>query len=238
MLFSHRKFEHYASLYCAARNDLPEKRKDLYCAEMAKVLMTLRRYSEALESATIFHRSGPRMPKFARDLGRGLDLMGACQWMLGRKEEAAATWAQLCEGVLTEKYAYASDPVGGVGYGLLLWFAGVMGGREVSRVSACSYLANRWGRAQKLTANAFEIWPVPVARSVLGEISVAEMISAATRGPSFLIDEPREMSLADELARRNLSMAFLVAGADAWGRRQANEAQRFFCSGRRVGESG
>jgi tetratricopeptide (TPR) repeat protein len=227
-LFAEQQFEDYVSLYFDARESIPEKYQDLYHAEVTQALMALRRYGEALDAATKFHQSGERTPKFARDLGRGLDLMGACQWMLGRKDEAIATWAQLCEGVMNGNYEYAKDVAGGIGYGLLLWFGAVMTDDERSKAKAESYLENRWRRVQTLTPNAFEIWPVPAARGVLGEIQVAEMIGAATRNPSFLIDEPREMKRSDATARRNLSAALLMAGADARHRGQDDEAHLFF----------
>lgn len=148
--------------------------------------------------------------------------------MLGRCGEAIVVWDQLCVGVRSGKYKYSNDAAGGIGYGLLLWFGAVVAGDEASQVRARAYLENRWRRLQKLTPNAGEIWPAPAARCVLVEITAQEMIAAATRNPSFLIDEPREMPPSDVGARCNLSTAFLVAGAEARRQGRSDEAHELF----------
>jgi len=226
LLFAGRRFQEYVSLYFKSSEDIPENYKDLYHAEVAQALMALRRYDEALEAAIRFHQSGERTPKFARDLGRGLDVMGACQWMLGRSSDAGATWAKLCEGVRTGKYAYANDATGGIGYGLLLWFGAVSATAKDAETQAHAYLEDRWERIQNLQAS--DIWPAPAARFALGEIGVSEMIAAATSNPGFLIDEPREVSSSNETARRNLSTAFLVAGTDMRRKGREEESREFF----------
>lgn len=222
-LKAHR-YQEYLEWYREVASAIPERNADLYLPTVAYALMALRRYDEALDVAAELHRSGERTPKFARDLGRGLDIMGACQWMLGRVGEAISTWQDLCDGIRSGKYKYARDPAGGVYAGLLLWF-GAAGARDGILAKARTYLENRLNRIAKLDAE--EVWPVPAARFLLGAGNASELIAAALRNPSFLIGE-RDIAPSEETGRWRLSQAYLVAGAHERHHGRESAAVEFF----------
>lgn len=223
-LRAHR-YQEYLERYREVASTIPDRNVDLYLPSVACALMALRRYDEALDVAIELHRSGERTPKFARDLGRGLDMMGACQWMLSRASEAISTWQNLCDGIHSGKYRYAKDPAGGVYAGLLLWF-GASGSRDdEALVKARTYLENRLQRIAKLDAD--EIWPVPAARFLLGAGNASELIAAALRNPSFLTSE-RDIAPSEGTGRLRLSQAYLVAGAHERHRGGESAAIEYF----------
>lgn len=207
-LRAHR-YQEYLDRYREVAGDISEQDADLYLPDMAFALMALRRYDDALVTARELHQTGERTPKFARDLGRGLDIMGACQWMLGRGAEAISTWQSLCVGIRSGKYQFAKDPAGGAYAGLLFWFGAVGANDEDLLTKARLYLENRVARLAKLDAE--EVWPVPVVRFVLGQAAEIDMMRAVLREPGFL--GGGEIAVSSEIGRQHLSVAYLVAGA-------------------------
>lgn len=218
MLESHR-YAAVVDCYRMASGRISQSEADLYLADVAYALMALRRFEEALEVCIELHRSGETSPKFARDLGRGLPEIGACEWMLEKRSGAIETWQDLCNGIRDGRYLYAKDPTGGIYAGLLVWFGATTAGAVDAELMASAYLGNRLDRIAKLEAH--EIWPVPVARFALGAISAEEMIGASLGIPKFL--GGGRMDASGPIGRRQLSLAYLAAGASA--RRSGNEGE-------------
>lgn len=222
---SHR-YDQYLVRYASAIEGLNENARLEHMGAWVPALLALGRYPEALNAAELFHRSGMQSPSCARDLGRGLIAIGACQWMLGRQLEATDTWRRSCEGLRSGKYSYATDAAGGVKDGVLLWFAACSMGDEASLVLARRYLEGRIAQIAKL--DALEVWPAPVARHLLSEISAEEMFSHA--GSSLCSSSVELIAAArgDLMIRRRACAALFAAGTRNRQLRRVTEAMDMF----------
>lgn len=100
--------------------------------------------------------------------------IGAIEWMLGRPREALATFRHTADGIVDGSITH-SDLAGGVGPGVLLWYAAVSVGDDETKRHAIEYLR---GRARRKVA---AYWPGPLARYALGEASEEDVLKAACR---------------------------------------------------------
>jgi hypothetical protein len=124
--------------------------------------------------------------------------VGTVLWLLGRREEAIATYKAAVDGILTGTIHYA-DLAGGVSQGLLLWYAGVTSADEKATQHALKYLRNRAKR------RAISSWPGPLALFVLGRKTQEEAL-LATSGFTQ-VDAAIHRAKTDLLRRRELVQA-------------------------------
>jgi hypothetical protein len=219
-----RDYGAYVFRYRAILNELPAAARPHHFNSIAYALIALGTYADALSCAQQYHETAHLAPKGGRDLARGLDIVGACLWMLGRRSEALETWKGLCAGILAGKYKYTSDVAGGLDYGLLYWYAAVSEQNSVEKNRATDYLRDRVGRVT--TLDATEVWPVAAARCALGELSTQQMIDSANARPSWLHVRQEAETETQELNRRmRLCTAYFVAGTAE--RQQGNEVRNF-----------
>jgi len=224
-LYDSEQMQTFVELFQEEASSLSPKVRDLYLVQVIWAQMTLRKFDEALTAAREFHESGTRTPKFARDLGRGLLEIGACHWMLNERSRAVEAWKKLCEGIEAGNFEYARDAVGGLTYGLMLWFAAIMCGDRSLRAYSLEFARAKVGALPEKAAH--EVWPVPAAHFVLEDITASELVEAAVTVPSFL-PGPRTMSKQDEKARHNLSLALLLMGADELARGVSSQSEPAF----------
>lgn len=104
--------------------------------------------------------------------------VGAAQWLGGREREAVATWWAVVADLVRGRYAY-SDGGGGIQAGLLLWFGAsrLRLGPEMAR--ATEWLRWRSRRPGKT------LWPLPLARFVLDEVTEEQVRLEATKSGSL-----------------------------------------------------
>ncbi len=123
-------------------------------------------YEEALEGFLYSNRRAKN--KIVGERQPYLMHVGTAQWLLGRREEAIATFRAGVDGILDGTIEYA-DLAGGARQGLLLWFAGIC----APDAEACSH-AIRY--MQKLAnEERIKCWPGPIAEYAINKISTKMM---------------------------------------------------------------
>jgi hypothetical protein len=133
-------------------------------------LRAVRAYKDALP---LFWRADederkelPGLPGFQADLS-------CLYWCLGDQAQAIKLMRGLAEGILNSSISYG-DLAGGVEQGLLLYYMGTTARDPEAAAFALKYLRNRAKRS------AIRLWPGPLARYYLGDISFEDVLSAAT----------------------------------------------------------
>ena len=143
--------------------------------------------------------------------------IGTILWLLGRREEAIATFRTAVDGVVNGSIRFA-DPAGGVSQGLLLWYAGVTACDDDARYQAGHYLWDRLNHRECWS------WPGPIAAYVMGKAQ-QEVLLAAPCGAS-------EIDAAMERAKHDLRRCRQVVQALFYMAVQS----RSECSEERCGE--
>jgi tetratricopeptide (TPR) repeat protein len=104
--------------------------------------------------------------------------IGAAQWLAGREDEAIATWRSVVEDLVRRRYSH-SDAGGGIQAGLLLWFGASRLGLGPEMAQALSWLRRRSRRP------GMTLWPLPLARFVLDEVTEEQVRLEATASGSL-----------------------------------------------------
>lgn len=154
-------------------------------------LMCLRQYEGAEQEIRLANQLGSQQPY--------LNKLGAAQWLLGKKDEAAHTWLSEVDGIFARKIAY-TDFSGGVGPVMLLWFAGTALARS-QLIERSVALARRLSKSSRIRS-----WPGPMAHFVLGKCKFVNVVE--TRFGFVEIDDLLEAAKNDRLYRRELCQAF------------------------------
>jgi tetratricopeptide (TPR) repeat protein len=169
---------------------------------LSSALMATGAYAEALP---LLHR----LDKFEReDLpghpGSKCDL--ACSyWCLDQWPTAMKLMRGLVEGILDRSIEFG-DLAGGVQQGLLLHYMGVTAKDREAVAFALSYL-------RKLaTKDSIEYWPGPLARYMLGEINLKEMLRAAVENSNDIVLAVPIEDEDDLLERRDTCVALFHDG--------------------------
>jgi hypothetical protein len=160
-------------------------------------LMCLRRYEEAEQEIRLANQLGSQEKNGASQ--PYLEKLGAAQWLLGKKDEAAQTWLSEVEGLFARKIMY-SDISGGVGPVMRLWFAGTALARSQLMERGVA-LARRLSKSSRIRS-----WPGPMAHFVLGKSKFINVVE--TRFGFVEIDHLLEGAKSDRLYRRELCQAF------------------------------
>jgi len=167
-------------------------------ADRADALLCVGRLSEALEGFAAANesfrksRSAPYLTK-----------MGTVQWLMGNRSAAKELYRSSVDGVRFGTIAYA-DAAGGVGQGLLLWYAGITTEDPNATEHALDYLT------LLAKESRIQIWPGPLAQIVLETKSFDEIL-----GHSFdanNLTEVTERAKRDILTTRELTQALFVLG--------------------------
>src|SRR5215470_8382876 len=134
-------------------------------ANRATALLCLGRLSEALEGFAaandIARQSGKSAPYLTN--------MGTVLWLMGHRSVAKELYRSAADGIRYGTIAYA-DAAGGVGQGLLLWYAGVTTKDQNATEHALDYLT-RLAKKSRI-----KLWPGPLAQFVLGRQSLKELL--------------------------------------------------------------
>ena len=205
-LLSSRDYDHYVRDYDRNSAQLRDDDLDLYQMGAIYALLALRRYENALALASEYHRNAERLPEHRSNPGRGLVEIGACEWMLGQGPQAIATWRRLCAGLLSGRFAFARDVLGGVESAILLWFAAIAATDSVAEDEARALLSKRFRHACKL--DAANLWPAPIAAFVLNGGDARGLLSKTSRRPKAL----RWIPFRREYERRRRCVALFVLG--------------------------
>jgi hypothetical protein len=124
-------------------------------------------------------------------------------WCLGDQTKAIKLMRELAEGILDRSINYG-DMAGGVEQGLLLYYMATTANDRDSASFALKYLQNRAKRS------AIRVWPGPLARYYLGEVSFEDVLAEAT-GQRDLADAT-SLAEKDLLSRRQLCEALFHDG--------------------------
>lgn len=203
LIWAHRYEEAIADL----RRELESNPENIAAVEgMAKALRAKGEYPEAL---CFFERLAihSKMDRVANLLAPGsaawqIDI-ATLHWLLEERSEAMRLMHGLAAGILDGSIKYA-DAAGGMSQGLLLYYMAVTENvaREVS--FALDYVNNRVKHALS------HVWPCPIARYHLGEITFQTVMEAVNRQPN-LAGSPNPANL--ELGRRRrLTLALFHDG--------------------------
>jgi len=185
-------------------------------ANRAIALLCLGRLPEALEgfaTANDIARQDRGAPKSAPYLSD----MGTILWLMGHRSVAKELYRSAADGIRYGTIAYA-DASGGVGEGLLLWYAGITTKDRNAAEHALDYLT-RLAKKSRIKS-----WPGPLAQFVLERQSFDEVLKGSFKTDNLL--EVVEQAKSDVLKRRELVQALFVFGTKCRQRRDKNGCRR------------
>jgi hypothetical protein len=175
----------------------------------ARDAMLAERYADALLQFEILHESfmsdeaghkiAPNRPGYRQD-------MACVHWLMGNRLTAIEMMRGLAEGILQKTIAYG-DLAGGLKQGLLLYYMATTLKLTSEQNYAIAYLRNRLKRKTHP-----EVWPVPVARFYLDELSFDGMWTAALdHGSGQLAGSPDDIAHKRAyMERRKLCVALFA----------------------------
>lgn len=177
-----------------------------YAANRVIALLCLRRLSEALEGISN-ENDVARQSRSSR-----LETMGTVLWLMGHRSVAKELYRSAVDGIRHGTIAYA-DIAGGVGQGLLLWYAGVTTKDRNATAHAVDYLTHLAKKSR------IKHWPGPLAQFVIERraqslLPHAQSFKELLR-ESFQTDnlpEITEQAKSDIGKRRELVQALFVLG--------------------------
>ena len=187
-------------------------------ANRAIALLCLGRLSEALEgfaTANDIARQDRGAPKSAPYLSA----MGTVLWLMGHRSVAKELYRSAADGIRYGTIGYA-DASGGVGEGLLLWYAGITTKDRNTTEHALDYLT-RLAKKSRIKS-----WPGPLAQFVLERQSFNEVLRDSFKTDNLL--ETAEQAKSDILKRRELVQALFVFGTRCRQRREKDGCRRAF----------
>jgi len=177
-------------------------------ANRATALLCLGRLSEALEG----FGAANDVARQSRESAPYLKNMGTVLWLMGHRSVAKELYRSSADGIRYGTIAYA-DAAGGVGQGLLLWYAGVTTEDPNATEHALDYLTLLAKKSR------IENWPGPLAQFVLEGKSFDEVLRHCFKANNLL--EVTEQAKSDILKRRDLTKALFVLGTQC--RKQGDE---------------
>jgi len=142
-----------------------------------------------------------------------LECMGTVLWLMGHRGVAKELYRSAVDAIRYGTTAFAKDIAGGVGQGLLLWYAGVTTKDRSATEYALGYLT-RLAKKSRI-----KYWPGPLARFVI-ERRAQSLLPDAQPFKELLRDsfktdnlqEIIEQAKSDILKRRELIQALFVLG--------------------------
>ena len=128
-----------------------------------------------------------------------LKALGITYWLEGDESKAAECWRIIVEALSLGRVSY-SDMAGGVGSGLLLWFAAV----RLSRPDLTDWCHTLFDKLSKRKwMGGINSWPGPVGKLFLGRIDESGFMDAVTK-----VEQLRERELCQAyFARAILALA-------------------------------
>ncbi len=199
LLRSHK----YAEAAAECRQRLSVNPDDFGAAgTMASALRALEKYEEALP---VFERVGEheKASKIAPGRpGRQMDI-SCLYWFLGNRQKAIELMRGLVDGILDGSVKYG-DAAGGLEQGLLLYYMGITERRPEHVACALDYMGNR------LRPLFRDIWPAPVARYYLGEMSFDDLLLSAAGQRD--VPQAIEAARVKLMSRRKLCKALFHDG--------------------------
>lgn len=132
-----------------------------------------------------------------------LESISCLYWIMGDHEQAVQIAEELAKGVLKGKIKYG-DIAGAATQGTILYYMGISLHDQETAAFAIKFMQNRAKRS------AIRNWPGPVARYYLGELSLEDLLEAATRKRS--LSEAISVARTDLLSRRCLCVALFHDG--------------------------
>jgi len=141
-----------------------------------------------------------------------LENIGTILWLLGRRDDAIATFKYGADSVLDGSLKFG-DNAGGVSHGLLLWYAGVTAPDNSARDHALRYLAKLAKRP------GIKWWPGSLALFALHQKAPEEVLAEACGTPE--VEEAIKVASSDLLKRRSLAKTlFYMAVRERAGGRE------------------
>jgi tetratricopeptide (TPR) repeat protein len=195
------KTHRYTEAIAACRRRLTADPNDIGTADtLAGALRAVGAYKEALP---LFERvDEDERKELPGHPGNQADI-SCLYWCMGDQPNAIKLMRELAEGILDKSIKYG-DMAGGVEQGLLLYYMGTTANDRDSASFALKYLQNRAARS------AIRVWPGPLARYYLGEVSFEDVLAEAT-GQRNLADAT-SLAEKDLLSRRQLCGAVFHDG--------------------------
>jgi len=205
------QYEEAVTAYDAKLAAGKEKWPEMIIANRATALLCAGRLPEALEgfsTANDIHRQSRATPQSAPFL----ESMGTVLWLMGHRSVAKELYRSAADGIRFGTIAYA-DIAGGVGQGLLLWYAGVTTKDRNATEHAVDYLTHLVKKPR------IKNWPGPLAQFVIERRAQSLLPHAQSfrelLRDSFKTDNLREViehAKSDVLTRRHLVQALFVLG--------------------------
>jgi len=191
---------------------------DLQGANRAIALLCCGRLFGALEgfaTANDIARQSRATPKSAPYLKH----MGTVLWLMGHRSVAKELYRSAADGIRFGTIAY-TDAAGGVGQGLLLWYAGVTTKDQNATEHALDYLT-RLAKKSRI-----KLWPGPLAQFVLGRQSLKELLRESFNTDG--LPQITERAKSDILVRRELIQALFLLGTQRRKRGDKDGCRRAF----------
>lgn len=164
-------------------------------AGLARALQAAGQYAEALP---LFRQSDEHEQKRMPGAPGCKEDTSCVLWCLGQHEQAKELMRGLVAGILDGSIKYA-DLAGGVQQGALLYYMGVTTQDKEIAEYALTYL-------RKLSRKSrIKYWPGPVARYLLGELEVENLLKEASAHPT--LSEACQVAKENILIRRQLCVA-------------------------------
>ena len=170
-------------------------------ANRAMALVELGRFPEALDAFGEANQLARQNPTIGDKSAPYLEWMGTVLWIMGHQAAGCELFRAAVDGVWYRTIAY-TDGAGGVGPGLLLWFAGVSHHDENAISRSLEYLL-RLSKRSRISQ-----WPGPLASVVLSQRDIEDV-------------------LYDHFSTRELASAISMSSDDTHKSRKL--AQLLFC---------
>jgi tetratricopeptide (TPR) repeat protein len=195
------KTHRYTEAIAACRRRLTADPNDIGTADaLAGALRAVGAYKEALP---LFERvDEDERKELPGHPGNQADI-SCLYWCMGDRPKAIKLMRALAEGILDRSINYG-DMAGGVEQGLLLYYMGTTARDLDSASFALKYLQNRAKRS------AIRLWPGPLARYYLDEVSFEDVLVEATGQRS--VADAASLAEKDLLSRRQLCEALFHDG--------------------------
>src|SRR5215475_2665649 len=221
------QYEESVAAYDAKLAAGREKWPEMIIANRATALLCAGRLPEALEgfsTANDIHRQSRATPQSAPFL----ESMGTVLWLMGHRSVAKELYRSAADGIRFGTIAYA-DIAGGVGQGLLLWYAGITTKDRNATEHAVDYLT-RLAKKSRI-----RYWPGPLAQFVIERQaqtllpraqSFRELLRESFKTDNLL--EITEQAKSDILKRREFIQALFVLGTKRRERGDKDGCRRAF----------
>ena len=205
-LISAHRYEEAVAAYDA---QLAADESGYYAANRATALLCAGRLSEALEG---FSMANDAARQSLASRSTRLEHMGTVLWLMGHRSVAKELFRSAADGIRYGTITH-SDIAGGVGEGLLLWYAGVTTRDRDAMEHAVEYLTHLAKKSR------IKSWPGPLALFVI-ERQAQSLFPRALPFKELLRDsfqtgnlqEVIEQAKSDILKRRELIQALFVLG--------------------------